>query len=359
MENATPPSLACGNREGPVDDAIAAKVNEARDHSMDLVRHNCRSFNQQLELVHCFDKGEWGDMLLVLNIQSVPALVRYPSTSQVANISRYIKLPNIPATSVQSTPQHQHLLPSQSPCETLPNSRQGYLRFLLPLLPRTISPLRKTPSCFLITAAMMFKQFTIPAAALVGLLAPTALAYNETVEGFKFSHWGPTYDASKFDYELTMAQSALTLFKTRLGDKGSDIVIPTTKDDLPAAKAKLHDLKASTGADGMTLPVTAPVAGFPPMPRPLPTFPTCRRSSSALGRCLPSSMPPTTMPTPSTTSRRPRSSLRVFWSPPSLRAGAASRPTSTSRPLVPPTMSSTLSCALFPTTPYRVLDPRS
>lgn len=99
---------------------------------------------------------------------------------------------------------------------------------------------------------MMSKQFTVPAAALIGLLAPTALAYTETVEGFKFDHWGPTLDASKFDYELTMAQSALTLFKSRLGDKGSDIVIPTTTYDLPAAKAKLHDLKASTGADGMS-----------------------------------------------------------------------------------------------------------
>ena len=99
---------------------------------------------------------------------------------------------------------------------------------------------------------MMFKQLTVSAAALFGLLAPTALAYTETVEGYKFDHWGPAHDASKFDYELTMAQSALTLFKTRLGDRGSDIIIPTTKDDLPAAKIKLHDLKASTDADGLT-----------------------------------------------------------------------------------------------------------
>ncbi|KAK8101847.1 hypothetical protein PG999_012221 [Apiospora kogelbergensis] len=84
-----------------------------------------------------------------------------------------------------------------------------------------------------------------------GLAATVAANYTEYVSNYTFTHWGPTWDASKFDYELSMAKEAIDLFKDRLGDKGNNLTVPETTADLPAALAQLHTTKANLGPDGL------------------------------------------------------------------------------------------------------------
>lgn len=89
---------------------------------------------------------------------------------------------------------------------------------------------------------------------LTAVLAFATMAmanFTENVNGYTFTHWGPTNEASKFDYELTMSQSAVTLLKDRLGAAGNNLTVPQTKNDLPAALAKLHTTKANLGPSGL------------------------------------------------------------------------------------------------------------
>ncbi|KAK8017365.1 hypothetical protein PG993_013691 [Apiospora rasikravindrae] len=92
---------------------------------------------------------------------------------------------------------------------------------------------------------------TLILTAVLAFAATAAANFTEYVEGYTFTHWGPTLEASKFDYELTMAQSAVTLLKARLGANGNNLTVPQTKDDLPAALAQLHTTKANLGPDGL------------------------------------------------------------------------------------------------------------
>ncbi|KAK6855590.1 hypothetical protein PG995_007741 [Apiospora arundinis] len=84
-----------------------------------------------------------------------------------------------------------------------------------------------------------------------GLAATVAANYTEYVSNYTFTHWGPTLDASKFDYELSMAKEAMNLFKARLGADGYNLTVPETTADLPHALAQLKTTKDNLGPDGL------------------------------------------------------------------------------------------------------------
>lgn len=87
---------------------------------------------------------------------------------------------------------------------------------------------------------------------IASAFAATASAkFTEKVKGYTFTHWGPTYEASKSDYELAMAQSAVTLLKHRLGADICDLTFPQTLDELPDALDKLQTTKAKLGSDNL------------------------------------------------------------------------------------------------------------
>ncbi|KAK8041489.1 hypothetical protein PG994_014496 [Apiospora phragmitis] len=94
-------------------------------------------------------------------------------------------------------------------------------------------------------------SITLLLTAVLAFAAMAAANYTEYVDAYTFTHWGQTHEASKFDYELAMAKSAVTLLKSRLGAAGDNLTVPQTKADLPATESALHTTKANLGPDGL------------------------------------------------------------------------------------------------------------